>query len=254
MRAVKPAASIQARWGFTLPELLLVVAILAFLLALFLPAVQRARAAARRTQCASNLKNIGCAIHQFHDVRGYLPRARLCPAPWMNGTDLYCTTSQAQEQYTGPNETWWAPYDNRVGSTEAPLPDFDKNRSLLGPFLEHNLAAFTCPDGIDMLATSAHPGQAFQVSYALSAIDRGPSGLSLAKLTTGASKVLIVWEHERMPLCSNAGKVVEPFGDDDARPHYPAHRHSGTFNVLMCDGSVHSLQPSDLAVEMFHAR
>lgn len=79
--------------GFTLIELLVVIAIIAVLIALLLPAVQQAREAARRSQCKNNMKQLGLAIHNYHDTYSHFP---MC----------YYTEIGRGSPTLGPQQSW----------------------------------------------------------------------------------------------------------------------------------------------------
>jgi prepilin-type N-terminal cleavage/methylation domain-containing protein len=123
--------------GFTLIELLVVIAIIAILVALLLPAVQQARSAARRSQCKNNMKQIGVAMHNYHETLNTLPMgSHVRGAAWGSLVYLLPYMEQAQAYETVDFEV--ADCCTMVKAYQAMTPALPEPQSL-------NTAALVCP-------------------------------------------------------------------------------------------------------------
>ncbi len=210
------------RSGFTLIELLVVVAIIGILIGLLLPAVQKVREAAARTTCQNNLKQIGLALHGYHDRTGAFPPGYYDLAVWPSDDagpgwgwaaylldDLEQGNLQRQINYTlavrsaSPPvpavrstflKVFWCPSDRMVGTFT--VTDGGAKSS---SFAHGSYVACNGNDGVDDNSTPPHTGT----------FVRGTRGFRIADVTDGLSSTFFVGERcTTMSLSAWAGVPV----------------------------------------------
>ncbi len=237
------------RRAFTLIELLVVIAIIAILIALLVPAVQKVRESAARTQCVNNLKQMGLAMQMHHDQYKYFPPA-FDSGKWGWGTYLLPFIEQ-----NGLYEALNTKTTNLSVNANTTLP----------------VSVYMCPSD-DLLIINKYFSGYAKSNYVVSEqISDGNSKLTIAHIGDGTSNTLMIGERDiRNQIAALwPGRDTTPPGVGVAsvlgRPNWPINTkyaggatccagdtggtrfswsslHPGGANFVFCDGSVHFLR------------
>jgi prepilin-type N-terminal cleavage/methylation domain-containing protein/prepilin-type processing-associated H-X9-DG protein len=271
----RPHVSRSSRGGFTLIELLVVIAIIGVLVALIMPAVQSAREAANRTQCQNNLRQLGLAAQEYHDVFNSFPSG------W------YCDEADPDCVLQGAKLTMWngltglflkMELDNNYNELNFQLPTTDSS-NITGT--RRTIAVLMCPSNKRELAAgvnNANPGKAVVQKFGLSdyrgnmaagylpgcngatdpacnIYDNGifyrNSVTSMSEITDGTSNTCLISETLQGTWSQATDCCVRTTVDRQInRPlkingvvynTYWMSKHPGMVNVAMCDGSTRTI-------------
>jgi prepilin-type N-terminal cleavage/methylation domain-containing protein/prepilin-type processing-associated H-X9-DG protein len=197
----------QKRAGFTLIELLVVIAIIAILIALLVPAVQKVRESAARTQCQNNMKQMAIAIHNFHDASKTLPAFTgpntCCWGTWVVTILPYLEQDNVSKLYVnwGGDDNTGPRYSGAPNTTNVTSKRFsvmtcpsDMVNSPFGGLTNHNYAANLGNTGYGQSATLngvPNGGAPFKPSKTMFL---NTSEMKLTNITDGTSNTLLIAE------------------------------------------------------------
>jgi prepilin-type N-terminal cleavage/methylation domain-containing protein/prepilin-type processing-associated H-X9-DG protein len=251
--------SVRSR-GFTLIELLVVIAIIAILIGLLVPAVQKVRAAAARIQCENNLKQMGLAMHGYHDTYKHFPPGFNNAAPGLNWGWASLVLPWLEQKTMQDNLA--------LSNTLSPTN-----------FTQMELAIFVCPADPNSGPNNPwFPSGYGRSNYPVSEqICDGGSKIKILQITDGTSNTIMIGERDTKDSIGalwpgrDNGLPTTPAGVSVAsvmgRPNWPINtkyaggttccaadttgtrfawssQHSGGANFVFADGSVHFLTES----------
>ena len=257
--ALRPDFRTRGRPAFTLIELLVVIAIIGVLIALLLPAVQAAREAARRTQCISNLRQVGIALHSYHDTNktfpagGWIPSALYPRNARMNIGWAAAILPGVEQKSLFDSLNFGFAYNTLENSTSGHIV----------------LSVYLCPSEPKTSLWNRAPADKFDSADADYGGMYGPRGLlgagdvndpprgtmlfnacvGIQDIRDGTSKTIQIGEDPEgiNAMWISGRNIFDQAKAINARPKFEygqelTSRHPGGVNTLFADGSVHFLK------------